>query len=365
MDNRICVRVIDPETLSVRFGYDPLLVDKIRAVPGRVWDQEAHIWTVPYTDESINNLKESFGKSMLCFEGSLAFLNREEDPAEDPETAFYAAIGREITEHLKLKGYSPKTIKAYRNSVIRFLSLAGKSPEEITNEDIKNYMLHLLDERESSHSYVNQALSAVKIYFKEVCHRNDISFNLPRPKKQKTLPEILSKEEVARILSCVQNSKHKAILYLVYSSGLRVGEVVRLRIGDLDPERMLLRVEQGKGRKDRYTLLSPVALAAVNKYIAREEPEDWLFPGGSEGSFLTERSVQNVFRDACEKAGITKAATVHTLRHSFATHLLESGTDLRYIQELLGHSSSKTTEIYTHVSNNSIRKIRSPLDDIF
>lgn len=274
-------------------------------------------------------------------------------------------IEQEIDEHLKLKGYSNKTIKSYRNNVIRFLNHVDKLPEQIINGDIKEYMLYLLEEQDSSHSYVNQALSAIKLYFKEILNRNDIIFNLPRPKKENKLPEILSKEEVGRILNNIENIKHKAILYLVYSSGLRVGEVVRLKVNDIDEDRMLVHVVQGKGRKDRYTLLSQVALDIVNKYKQIYEPIDWLFPGGKKGSFLTERSVQKVFTRACDKAKIKKDVSVYTLRHSFATHLLESGTDIRYIQELLGHSSSKTTEIYTHVSKNSIRKIRSPLDDIF
>ena len=173
---------------------------------------------------------------------------------------------------------------------------------------------------------------------------------LPRPKKERKLPNVLSKEEVGKILSSVANEKHKTILYLIYSAGLRVGEVVRLEFSDIDTKRMLIKVRQGKGRKDRYTLLSDKALQQLKKYYMLYKPEKWLFPGGKEDSFLTERSVQKVFEQACLKANIKKQATVHTLRHSIATHLLEGGTDLRYIQELLGHSSSKTTEIYTHVS---------------
>jgi site-specific recombinase XerD len=149
---------------------------------------------------------------------------------------------------------------------------------------------------------------------------------------------------------------------LIYSSGLRVGEVTRLKIEDIDSTRMLVRVKQGKGKKDRYTLLSEIALSQLRRYYMLYKPEIWLFPGGKEGAHITERTVQRVFEDACAKAKILKKATVHTLRHSFATHLLEGGTDLRYIQELLGHASSKTTEIYTHVTEKSIAKIQSPLD---
>ncbi|MDD3350831.1 MAG: site-specific integrase [Eubacteriales bacterium] len=318
------------------------------------------ILKISNTPRSISGLKASFREEGLPFDEVPVLPDEKEQ-----KDVFTAKIEKEMEEHLKLKGYSPKTVKAYKHNVTRFLDYACKSPEMIINQDIRNYMLFLLETQKCSHSYANQVLSAIKIYFKELLNRSDILYNLPRAKKESTLPEILSKEEVARILKSVRNIKHRAILYLVYSSGLRVGEVVRLKVNDLDQDRMLLRVEQGKGRKDRYTLLSQVAVDLVNKYIEREEPEVRLFPGGKEDHFITERTVQKVFRDACDRAGIRKDVSVHTLRHSFATHLLESGTDIRYIQELLGHSSSKTTEIYTHVSNNSIRKIRSPLDDIF
>lgn len=179
--------------------------------------------------------------------------------------------------------------------------------------------------------------------------------------KENKLPEVLNNEKILAVFSKVRNYKHKAILYLVYSSGLRVGEVVRLKVEDIDVERMMVHIRQGKGRNDRYTILSEVALKALRKYAAIEKPDDWLFLGGKEGSYLTERSIQKIFSRACKDAKIKKNASVHTLRHSFVTHLLEGGTDLRYIQELLGHKSSKTTEIYIRVSNKSLSKIQSPL----
>jgi integrase/recombinase XerD len=180
--------------------------------------------------------------------------------------------------------------------------------------------------------------------------------------KEKKRPEVLSYQEVAKILKVITNLKHRAILFLVYSAGLRVGEVVNLKISDIDSDRMLIHVKQGKGKKDRYTVLSQIALDELRIYVKRYRPDDWLFQGGDGKGHLTERSVQKVFDKARTAAGIKKDVSVHTLRHSFATHLLEGGTDLRYIQELLGHSSSKTTEIYTHVTEKSISKIQSPLD---
>lgn len=189
-------------------------------------------------------------------------------------------------------------------------------------------------------------------------------YEVKRPRKDKKLPVVLSKEEVAKIISSVDNIKHRAILMLVYSAGLRVGEVVRLKPEDIDSKRMLIHIKGSKGRKDRYTLLSEKTLEVLRAYWKKYKPEKWLFGGAREGRYLSIRSVQKIFEQACKRAGIRKEITIHGLRHSFATHLLEGGTDLRYIQELLGHKDSKTTEIYTHVSTQSLGKIKSPLDSI-
>jgi len=211
---------------------------------------------------------------------------------------------------------------------------------------------------------VNQALSALKFFFKDVVKNFNMVVEIPRPKKENKLPDVLSKEEVMLLLNVPTNLKHKALLFLTYSAGLRVSEVVRLRPEDIDSTRMLIHIRQAKGRKDRYTLLAQTALKELRRYFAAYKPEKWLFPGDDEEKHLTERTVQRVFENACKKSGIKKDVSVHALRHSFATHLLESGTDLRYIQELLGHKSSRTTEVYTHVSQKSIGAIQSPLDRI-
>ncbi len=176
------------------------------------------------------------------------------------------------------------------------------------------------------------------------------AYNIRRPKKDKKLPVVLSQEEVSKILSSVKNIKHRLILMLMYSAGLRVGEVVKLTVEDVDVKRKLIRIRGGKGRKDRYTILSEVALETFKEYLQKYKPEKWLFPGQKKDRHISTRTVQAIFERARDRADIKKDATVHSLRHSFATHLLESGVDLRYIQELLGHKHSKTTEIYTHVS---------------
>ena len=185
---------------------------------------------------------------------------------------------------------------------------------------------------------------------------------VPRPGKERKLPPVLNQEEILKTFSYVENLKHKTLLMLIYSAGLRVGESVRLKMADIDGERKMIHLRGAKGKKDRYTLLSDAALQALREYYKKYRPKEFLFEGMGERAHLSERSIQNVFQRAVKRAGIKKQISIHGLRHSFATHLLESGVDLRYIQELLGHSSSKTTEIYTHVSKKSLGKIVNPLD---
>ncbi|MBD0380184.1 tyrosine-type recombinase/integrase [Paenibacillus sp. WST5] len=269
-----------------------------------------------------------------------------------------------LKEMLKRKGYSEKTTKAYLGHAERLLLQLVVPFESITSQHIHSYVMHLL-EQQHSHSYISQAISALRFWICEVEGRRDFPNNWIRPKIQKKLPSVLSQHEVMLILQTVTNLKHQVILTLIYSAGLRVGEVVKLRKKDIDPYRKVIHIRQGKGKKDRYTVLSRVAYELLTQYQAQEQIVDYLFPG-EEGQSkpITERSVQYVFERAKRTTGITKPATVHTLRHSFATHLLEAGTDLRYIQELLGHASPKTTEIYTHVSIKDVSRIKSPLDQI-
>jgi len=188
--------------------------------------------------------------------------------------------------------------------------------------------------------------------------------DLPRPRKEKKLPVILSRKDVRLILESTDNIKHKAILMLTYSAGLRVSEVVKLKVEDVDAERKLIHVKGAKGRKDRYTILSDKALKTLNLYLKTYQPKNWLFSGAKKTRHLSTRSAQRIFDNAVKNTDIKKDVSIHSLRHSFATHLLESGVDIRYIQELLGHQSTKTTEIYTHASTKNIGKIRSPLDDL-
>lgn len=263
---------------------------------------------------------------------------------------------------MRLRGFSAKTLRAYLGQVERYHRFVLNSGVAIGEQrTFQRYSLRLL-EQGKSHSYVNQAISAIKFYYASVLLVKDKSAYI-RPKKESKLPQVLSLNEVKRLFLSTENLKHRALLMLTYSSGLRVSEVVKLRLDDLNQERKTVRVRQGKGRKDRLTVLSDQALAVLQQYT-RELPDRaaWLFPGQYEGRPLTERSAQKIFEHALAASGIAKQAGIHSLRHSFATHLLEGGIDLRYIQELLGHSSSRTTQRYTHVSTKDISRNKSPLD---
>ncbi|MFL0269288.1 site-specific tyrosine recombinase/integron integrase [Candidatus Clostridium radicumherbarum] len=336
------------DELVISFEYSPVRVAKIKSLKFYKWNPDKKIWTVPFTEENLNMLKE-------LFKNEQKNINFEDNPKNQN-------LINLMEDEIKLKGYSFKTRKSYISHIKRFSSFLNKDLQEFTAEDVKRYTLFLLEDQKVSHSYVNQSISSIKFLCKDVLKQDkNINF-MTRPKKENKLPNVLSFQEVSKILSALKNEKHKTILFLIYSAGLRVGEVVRLKTEDIDSQRMLIHVVQGKGSKDRYTVLSEIALEQLRKYYKLYKPEKWLFPGQDDDEYITERTVQRVFENACNLAKITKKVSVHSLRHSFATHLLEGGIDLRYIQELLGHSSSKTTEIYTHVTQKNISNIQSPLD---
>ncbi|MCC5910474.1 MAG: tyrosine-type recombinase/integrase [Clostridiaceae bacterium] len=334
------------------------MVESIKNIYGRRWDPQNKYWIIPNTESSKSQLVNMFKEKDITW--SFGVENKQD---KTKCGSLYDLDGplHDLEKQLILKGYTHKTIKAYVGHIRRFLQYAEKPSQDLISNDVEEYIHLLLKEQKNTHSYANQSLSSIKFFFKYVV-KKDVLCELSRPKKENKLPEVLGEEEIIAIFSKIINYKHKAILSLVYSSGLRVGEVVRLKVEDIDVERMMIHIRQGKGRQDRYTILSKVALNTLREYARIEKPKEWLFPGANQGKFLTERSVQKVFNRACTDAKIRKNVSVHTLRHSFATHLLESGTDLRYIQELLGHKSSKTTEICTHVSKKSLNKIQSPLD---
>lgn len=274
----------------------------------------------------------------------------------------YQAAVAVMTTRLVTVRYSESTQRIYIQMFRAFLKHVYPKPlHRLTKWDIIQYQRYLVVEKNISRSYQNQSINAIKFYLEQVLGHDKQVFDLERPKKIQKLPEVLSIEEVQRILKATPNIKHKAMLTTLYSAGLRMGELLNLRIGDIDSDGMRIWVREGKGVKDRLTVLSPMLLKLLRQYFKRYHPSQYLFEG-DEGKPYTASSVRKVLKRAVKNANIHKPVRPHTLRHSFATHLLENGTNLRYIQALLGHTSAKTTEIYTHVSTKALEDIRSPLD---
>lgn len=263
---------------------------------------------------------------------------------------------------LRLKNYSPQTEKAYLHHLNLFLHyVQSKKIPEVTSKVLLNYFSYVKEEKNFSYSSMKQALAAVRFLFLHVLKREmDFDFFI-KMKKPNTLPNVLTVEDVKKILDAIDNLKHKAIISTIYSCGLRISEAVNLKVSDIDSSAMTVKVVNAKGKSDRYVMLSQKLLELLRKYFKEYQPKSQLFVGQS-GEDYSARSIQQVFNRAVRKAGIKKRVTVHTLRHSFASHLLDSGTDIRFIQELLGHKHLSTTQMYTHINPISVKKIKSPFD---
>jgi len=268
----------------------------------------------------------------------------------------------QMKRDMEIRCLSERTRRCYLTCMREYVRYHNTSPDAMGEEEIKMYLHHLIEEKKVSQAKVNQTYSALKFFYETTLKRTWSQYRIPRAKKQRFLPVVLSPGEVETIFSAVTNLKHYAILMTIYSGGLRINEAVHLRVSDIDGERMTIRIRQGKGNKDRYTLLAHRTLETLRSYWKRYHPVDWLFYGKDPSVPLTVSSVQKVFRDAVRKVRISKAASVHTLRHSFATHMLEGGADLYRIQRLLGHASPRTTAVYLHISNRDLSHITHPLD---
>jgi integrase/recombinase XerD len=273
-------------------------------------------------------------------------------------------LRRRMIEDMKLKNLAPRTIEVYTMRVAAFARHFGRSPAVLSREEVRSYLLHLVQEKHVSWSVFNQTVAALRFLYEVTLDREGVMVRIRCPKQPKRLPIVLSLDEMARFFAAVIGIKHRAILMTAYAAGLRHSEVVALRVEDIDSHRMVIRVRQGKGRKDRYVMLSPRLLALLREYWKVARPTDWLFPGDVPGHHITGQSVHRACVQAARDAGLGKHVTLHTLRHSFATHLLEAGTDIRTIQVLLGHRNLKTTAIYTHVSPTAVENTPSPLDQL-
>ncbi len=266
---------------------------------------------------------------------------------------------------LRSKRYSESTVKTYSEALFVFLRhMQPKTPAQISNQDLIHFNNDFILKNKLSASYQNQIVNAVKLFFVKLENKKIDVELIHRPKKEKLLPNVLSKEEIKAILNAHSNIKHKTMLSLIYSCGLRRSELLNLKPADIDSKRNIIIIRQAKGKKDRIAPLSEKIVIMLREYYLLFRPTTWLFEGQQVGAQYDERSLANVLKQALVKTHIKKPVSLHWLRHSYATHLLEAGTDLRYIQEILGHKSSKTTEIYTHVSTKSLQNIKSPFDDL-
>lgn len=272
-------------------------------------------------------------------------------------------LRNKMIQQMQLKGYSKNTIATYIECLVSLSKHFKTSPDLLSVDQIREYIQYKLTEAKLSKSWMNQTISALKIFFCEVLKRDWDGIDIPRPRREIKLPVVLSKEEVSRIINTPRNLKHKAFLMLTYSAGLRLQEACNLKIRHIDSQRMLIRVVQAKGAKDRYTILSPVALNLLREYWKIYKAKEWLFET-KPNQHISSRMAQHIFKDALRKTGINKQVGIHSLRHSFATHLLEQGVSLPIIQQLLGHTSLKTTSIYLHVQQYSVFAVKSPLDTL-
>lgn len=330
--------------IAVSFEKKKELIARFRKLDGAKWSSTLKVWHLPDKEEYRLKFKLPLEKRLSA---------ETEQQIEN------------FVKWLRSKRYSESTIKTYVDAIRVFLKFfSEKALYDIENNDIIIFNNEYILKNKLSASYQNQMVNAVKLFFQTVQNRKLNIEQIHRPKKPKTLPNVLSKEEIKVILEAHGNIKHRAMLSLIYACGLRRSELLNLKPTDIDSKRGILLIKQAKGKKDRIAPISEKIIELLRQYYKAYKPTVWLFEGQQKGEQYTAESLQSVLKQALQKSNIKKPVSLHWLRHSYATHLLESGTDLRFIQELLGHNSSKTTEIYTHVSTKSLQNIKSPFDDL-
>lgn len=336
--------------LLLRFAYDPALIAQVKTMPGARWSRTKKAWYVQDNDHYRHRFglaPKERGKQALA---RLTDVNRP-------------ALLR-LVETLRLKGYSPNTVNTYRNEFMQLLMLLRDVPvDSLTPERLRSYMLYCTQELKLSEATLHSRLNAIKFYFEQVLRREKFFAEIPRPKKHGTLPKHISPRDVKKLFEATTNLKHNTLLRLCYGMGLRVSELVNLQLAHIDSGNMQVLVVRGKGKKDRYVNLPQSILDQLRQYVREYKPQKFLFEGQYGGPY-TVRSAQAVFKQAMLAAGINKAVGIHGLRHSYATHLMEAGTDIGHIQKLLGHEKIETTLIYAQVTNREVKKVKSPLDDL-
>lgn len=342
---------------------DEEIIALVKSFPERKWCNEGQFLYVPNNPKIVNEIFAICKGKLWVDITRLKSKPSPNKPIKPKVIIPKGPIPAKYIQSLKERRYSKNTLNTYCDLFSQFVGhFKDKDLNSITRDEIENYIYHLITDRKISHSTQNQHINAIKFYYEKVLNYKPEYYQISRPRKERKLPEVLSKEEVHRIITSTTNIKHRCILTMIYASGLRIGELLKLKPADIDLDRKVVFCKGAKGKKDRLVKLSNNIIPLLLKYVEQYKPTNYLFIGMKGGKY-SEESVRNILKSACKKAGIHKEGIrVHTLRHSFATHLLESGIDLRYIQSLLGHDSIKTTEIYTHISKDALNKVNSPLD---
>lgn len=381
--------------IALYFTFQSALQSAVRKINGIRWSQTKKCWWLPFDKENYLRIMQSLQSTARIDDSSIRNMFVQQPvyskttgiPAAGNSAIYSPMPGLKSTaptntriyeinkdaltkmkQQLILKSYSPSTIRTYMNEMSQFLqALKSEAADTFPVNRIKAYLQYCFEQLELSENTLHSRINALKFYYEQVLGRDRFFWEVPRPKKPQLLPKLLNEDEIRRLFNALTNKKHKAMLFTAYSAGLRVSEVVHLKIADIDSKRMQIFVERAKGKKDRYVNLSPLLLDILRRYVKEYKPRPKVYLFESEQTFTAYpiRTVQQIFTNAKHKAGIGKAVGVHSLRHSFATHLLDKGTDIRYIKDLLGHFNIKTTERYLHVSKKQLVNIISPFDDLW
>jgi integrase/recombinase XerD len=394
----------EQECIGIYFENIGVLNKAVRKIKGALWTRTHKCWYVPLSKENYNKIAFAFHKTGAIEHTALhQYLSDKKNtkeaatktsplPANKPLHTIPATILKKSTawtnkqvqvnksdrihavnahvlpameQHLKLKAYSASTQKTYLNEVGAFLkTIKQHKADSFSTQRLKDYLQYCSGTLRLTENTLHSRMNALKFYYEQVLKKEKLFWDIPRPKKAVQLPKVLSKEEMILLLRAIENVKHKTMIMLGYACGLRVSEITNLELRDVDEDRRILLIQKAKGKKDRIVSLSPVMLVMIREYKTIYKPERFLFEGQQPGSRYSTRSLESIIAAAKEKAGIKKAGSMHMLRHSFATHLLEKGTDVVFIQKLLGHNDIKTTLRYLHVTNKDMVNILSPLEDI-
>lgn len=332
----------------IHFDKDPELIARVKKLPDARWSNSNKCWYVPDTPQNRQR-----------FRLPLAGIGKEALLKIHPVNL--KAYER-LREQMQLKALSPATVKTYSTEFAQLLYILKSHPvDTLTPERLRAYFLYCINELHLSENTLNSRINAIKFYFEKVLHREKMFFDIPRPKSPSTLPKVIDEKDIKKMLALTTNIKHRVMLGLCYGMGLRVSEIVRIKIEHIDSKRMTVLIAAAKGKKDRYVNLPQAVLLDLRAYYKEYKPKEYLFEGEAGGPYSI-RSVQAVFQTAMKRARIRKKVGIHSLRHSYATHLMEYGTDISLIQKLLGHKDLKTTQIYTHISSAQVKKVKSPLD---